>query len=65
MDHPVVRETVIAAPGAGYVGAWLAGMHVPDAIQVCMLIYAIGLAVRTIYTGACWLKNRIRGTYGL
>lgn len=41
----VSLETVKVAPPALTVIAGWIGMHVPDIIQFCMLIYAIGLAI--------------------
>jgi len=46
-----MKEVGVATPAAGYVAAWLAGLDLPTLINVCMAIYAIGLAVRTIYHG--------------
>jgi|GEM_PF-762716 len=51
-----MKEVAAATPPAGYLAALLAGMDIPALINVCMLIYAIGLAVRTLWTG--WKKAR-------
>jgi hypothetical protein len=35
-----------------------AGVHVPEIIQFCTLIYAVGLAVRTLYKFWMWAREK-------
>lgn len=51
-------DTAIIAPPATTTALTWAGIHVPDIIQFCMLIYAVGLAVKTVYRLWVWLRTK-------
>lgn len=57
MDHPAVREALVATPPAGYLAAYLAGVDLPHVINVCMAIYTLGLAAKTIWAGLRKLRE--------
>lgn len=45
-------------PALAAILAWV-GVHIPEIIQFCMLIYAVGLAVQTCYRLWIWLQRKI------
>lgn len=51
MDHPVLAEVAKATPPSLYAAASFAGFTLPDFITYCTAIYAVGLAISTLYAG--------------
>lgn len=48
----------ITPPAVMTLLVWL-GAHIPEIIQFCMLIYAVGLAVQTCYRLWTWLRGKV------
>ena len=47
----------LAPPALATFLGWV-GVHIPEIIQFCMLIYAVGLAVQTFYRFFSWLRSK-------